>query len=193
MRDLEGLVLAHNNVDFHIVLLSSVVRTAGINLLDARVVRDDKVDELADKILGRRLSDKQPDVVESVCGPREEDQETNKNGTNRVDIPDNAAADNGHGETEGVDDDVVTMVDEEDMDGRVATIDETVDAEGAFAENGSSNKGNGNDVELLRVGFTTTQSSAGFDLVKCQQLLDLGIGRYLQSTGWPQSSSNNKT
>lgn len=149
MCDFEGLVLAHDNVDFHIVLLSSVVRTAGIDLLDARVVRDDKVDELADKILGRRLSDKQPDVVESVCGPREQDQETNKNGTDRVDIPDDAATDNRHGQTEGVDDDVVTVVDEEDMDSRVATIDETVDAEGAFAENSSSNKGNGNDVKLL--------------------------------------------
>lgn len=193
MRDFEGQVLAHDNVDFHIVLLSSVVRTAGVDLLDARIVRDDKVDELADKILGGRLSDKQPDVVESVCGPREEDQETDKDGTDRVDIPDDAATDNRHGETKGVDDDVVTVVDKKDMDGRVATIDETVDAEGAFAENSSSNKGNRNDVKLLRVGFTTTQSSAGFDLVDCQQLLDLGIGRYLQSTGWPQSSSNNKT
>lgn len=51
--DFERLVLAHDNVDLDVVLLSSVVRTAGIDLLNPRVVRNNQVNQLADEFCGR--------------------------------------------------------------------------------------------------------------------------------------------
>ena len=53
MGDFERLVLAHDNVDLDVVLLSSVVRTAGIDLLNPRVVRNNQVNQLADEFCGR--------------------------------------------------------------------------------------------------------------------------------------------
>ena len=156
MGDFERLVLAHDNVNLDIVFLSSVVCTAGIDLLNSVVVSNNEVDQLADEVLGRRLADKQPDVVESVRSPREEDQDTDKDGTDGIDIPDDTATDNGHGETEGVDNDVVAVIDEEDMNGRIASVDEAVDAEGSLAEYSSGNKGNGDDVKFFRFTFAST-------------------------------------
>jgi hypothetical protein len=75
------------------------------------------------------------------------------------------------------------VVDEEDMDGWVAAVDEAIDAERAFAEDGSGNKSDRNDVKFFRVSFTTTQRSARFDLVKCQQLYSCSVVTCLRSTG----------
>lgn len=95
-------------------------------------------------------------MIESVCGPREEDQHANEDGTNGIDIPDDTATDNGHGETKGVDDDIVAVIDEEDMDSRIASEDEAIDAQGTLAEYSSGNESNGDDVEFLCFLFAST-------------------------------------
>lgn len=68
-------------------------------------------------------------MIKCVRSPRHKDQETNKNGTNRIDVPDNAASDDRHSKTEGVDDYVVAVIDEEDMYRRITTVDVAVDAQ----------------------------------------------------------------
>lgn len=105
-----------------------MVCAAGIDLLDSAVVCDDEIDQLADVVLWCRFSNEQPNVVEGVGSPGNENQETDENGTDRIDIPDDSATDNGHGKTESIDDDVVAMVDKEDMDGWVASEEEAIDA-----------------------------------------------------------------
>ena len=94
--------------------------------MDSAVVCDDEIDQLADVVLWCRFSNEQPNVVEGVGSPGNENQETDENGTDRIDIPDDTASDDGHGKTESVDDNVVTMVDEEDMNRRVAAEDEAI-------------------------------------------------------------------
>lgn len=102
--------------------------TYGIDLLNAGIVRDDEVDELGDELVGCRLAHKKPDVLERIGSPRAQDQETNEDGTKGVKVPYHAASDDGHGQTEGVDNDVVAVVNEEDVHRRVATEEETVGA-----------------------------------------------------------------
>ncbi len=60
------------------------------------------------------------------------------------------------------------MVDEEDMDRGVTSVDVAVHAQGAFTEDGCSDKGDGDDVELLRFAGTASQGAPRFDLVTCQ-------------------------
>ena len=168
MSDLQRQTLIHDNVYFDVVVLSSMVRAASIDSLNPVVVRDNHVDQLADVVLRCRLANKQPDMVEGIGSPGNQDQETDENSTDRVDIPDDAATDDRHGKTKGIDDNVIAMVDEEDVDSGVTPIDEAVDAQGAFAEDGCRNEGNGDDVELLRFRGSASQGTPRFDLVTCQ-------------------------
>lgn len=89
----------------------------------------DEVNELRDVLVWCGLADEEPDVLEGVGGPGAEDQETDEDGSDGVKVPYNTATDDGHGQTESVHDDVVTVVDEEDVHGRVPTEEETVDAQ----------------------------------------------------------------
>ncbi len=57
MGDLQRQTLVHDNVYFNVVVLSSMVCTAGIDLLDPVIVRDDEVDQFADVVLWCRLAD----------------------------------------------------------------------------------------------------------------------------------------
>jgi hypothetical protein len=75
----------------------------------------DQVCKLGQELLRCRLADKEPNVIESIGGPRHKDQDTNENGTNGIDVPDNTTSNNGHGKTKRVDDNVVTVIDEEDV------------------------------------------------------------------------------
>ena len=128
MSDLQRQTLVHDNVYLDVVVLSSVVRAASIDSLDPVVVCDNHVDQLADVVLGCGLANKQPDVIKGIGSPGNQDQKTDENSTDRVDIPDDAATDDRHGKTEGIDDNVIAMVDEEDVDSGVTPIDEAVDA-----------------------------------------------------------------
>lgn len=102
--------------------------TYSINLAYSGIVRDDKIDELGNELLGCRLAHKEPDVLEGVGGPRKQDQETNQNGTDRIDKPRNAASNNRHGKAECIDDNIISVIHEKDVYGRVAAEQETVDA-----------------------------------------------------------------
>lgn len=102
--------------------------TYGIDLLDVGVVRNDEVDELGDELVGCRLAHKKPDVLESIGSPRAQDQETNEYSAKGVKVPYYFASDDGHGQAEGVDDDVVAVINKEDMHRRVTAEEETVDA-----------------------------------------------------------------
>jgi hypothetical protein len=95
-------------------------------------------------------------MVERIGSPRDKNQETDQDSTDRVDIPDDPATDDRHGKTEGVDDNIIAMVDEEDMNSRVASVDVAVDAQRPFAEDGCCDERDGDDVKFL--GFCRTTS-----------------------------------
>jgi hypothetical protein len=73
-------------------------------------------------------------MIECIRSPRHKDQETDKDGTNRIDIPNDATSNNGHGKTKGVYDNVVAVVDEKDVNRRVAAVDEAVGTQRTFSE-----------------------------------------------------------
>jgi hypothetical protein len=89
----------------------------------------DHVDELGDVFLWRRLADQEPHIFEGVRSPRYQDQETDENGTDGVDVPDDTSADNGHDKTENIDGNVIAVVDKEDMHGWISPVDEAINAE----------------------------------------------------------------
>lgn len=73
-------------------------------------------------------------MLKSVGTPRTQDQETDKDGSDWIDKPSNAASNNGHSQTKGVDNDVIAMIDEEDVHCRVAAKNEAVDAQTTLGE-----------------------------------------------------------
>jgi hypothetical protein len=156
MRNLKRHVLIHNNIHLDIVLLSRMVCATCVDLLNPIVMRHDQVDQFRDEVLRSRLANEKPDVIVGVRRPRNEDQETDQNGTDGVDIPDDTATDDGHGETESIDDDVVAVVDEKDVHGGVASVDEAVDTERAFAEDCCGDEGNRDDVQFFRIPGTAS-------------------------------------
>lgn len=108
--------------------------TYSIHFLDAVVMCDYQVCKLGQELLGRRLANKKPDMVEGVCSPGDKDQKTDEDGTDRVNIPDDTATNNGHGKTEGIDDNIVAVINEEDMDRRVATENKAVGTQRTLGE-----------------------------------------------------------
>lgn len=96
--------------------VSPVLATYGIHLHDALVVRHRHVNQLGDELSRRGFADQEPHLLESVGDPGEEDQQRDEYRSDRIEIPDEAVADDGHDQAEDVDDDVVAVVDEEDMD-----------------------------------------------------------------------------
>lgn len=67
-------------------------------------------------------------MLEGVGSPGAQDQDTDEDGTQGVKVPYHTASNNGHGQTEGVDNDVVAVVHEEDVHRWVAAEEETVGA-----------------------------------------------------------------
>jgi hypothetical protein len=167
VRDLQRHSLIHNDIHLHVVLLPRMVRATCIDFLDPVVMRHDQVDQLANEVLRCRLANEKPDVIKGVRGPRNEDQETDQNGTDGVDKPSNTATDDGHGETESIDDDVVPMVDEEDVNGGVSPEEKAVYAERAFAENCCGDEGNWDDVQFFRFFGPAGKRSTRFYLDAC--------------------------
>lgn len=101
--------------------------TYGINLLDAGIVGDDEVDELREVLVRSGLAHKEPYMLEGVSGPRAQDQNTNEDSTKRVKVPYDTTSNDGHGQTEGVHNDVVPVVHEEDVYRRITTEEEAVE------------------------------------------------------------------
>lgn len=132
VRDSKRGVLVHDNIHLDVVFLTGVVGTTRLNLGNLRVVRDGHVHQLGDELLGRRLADQQPHLLKGVGDPREEDEQRNADGTDGVEVPDEAVADNGHDQTKDVDDNVVAVVDKEDVNRGIATQEEAVDHEGTL-------------------------------------------------------------
>ena len=73
-------------------------------------------------------------MLKGIGRPGNQDQKTDENGADGVDVPHDSRANNGHHKAERIDSDIVSVVDEEDMHGRVATEDKTIDAESALGE-----------------------------------------------------------
>lgn len=96
------------------------------------------VDDLVDELTRGRLADEQPDLVKGLRDPGEEDEHTDAHGTDGVEVPDQALADNGHGQTEDIDDEVVAVVDEEDVGGGVAAVDVAVAEQAELGADGKS-------------------------------------------------------
>lgn len=97
-------------------------------------MRHYQVDELGDVLLGGTLANQEPYMLEGIGRPRHQDQKTDKNGTNRIGIPLHSATNNGHHQTESIDRNVVSMVDKEDMNGRVSPVYETEDTQASLAK-----------------------------------------------------------
>lgn len=76
---------------------------------------DYQVGQLGEEFLGCRLANEKPNVIERVGGPRDKDQESDQDGTDGVDVPDDTASHDRHGKTESVDNDIVAVVNEKDM------------------------------------------------------------------------------
>jgi hypothetical protein len=96
---------------------------------------DGHVHKLGDKFLRGSLADQEPDLLEGVGDPREQDQQRNADGTDGVKVPHEAVTNDGHDQAENVHDDIVAVVDEEDVDGRVLPQKEAVDHQGRFCAN----------------------------------------------------------
>lgn len=100
--------------------------TYSIDFFDSGVVRECDVDAFVEEFTRSRLPDEEPDIVKCGGGPREENEESDAGGSDRVEIPDESISDNGHDETENVHGQIVSMVDEEDMCCWVSSQGETV-------------------------------------------------------------------
>lgn len=85
--------------------------TYGIDFLNLRIVGHAHVDELGHKLLRSRLAHKQPYLFERIGNPREEDQERDANSTDRIQVPNKSVTNNGHDQTEYVDNDIIAVVD----------------------------------------------------------------------------------
>jgi hypothetical protein len=97
-------------------------------------VSNDKVNELRDELLGCGLANQEPDMVECVRRPWNQYQDSDEDGTDGVSIPSYTTTNNRHGQAKGVDDNVIAMVNEEDVHGRITTEDEAVDAQRTLRE-----------------------------------------------------------
>ena len=86
-------------------------------------MRHGNIHELRHKLPWRRLAHEQPDLFKGVGGPRKENEQGDKDGTNGIQVPDETVAGDGHDETKDVDDNVVAMVNLE------ALVRETADFE----------------------------------------------------------------
>jgi hypothetical protein len=93
-----------------------------IDLTNAGIMGHHKVYQLGDVLLRGSLAHQKPDMLKRVGGPRNKNQETNQNGTDRVDIPHHTAPDNRHSKAESVDNNVVPVIDKEYMYGRVPSV-----------------------------------------------------------------------
>lgn len=67
-------------------------------------------------------------MLECVGSPGYQDEKSDEDGTERVDIPYDAGANNRHDQTKYIDDDVVSVVDKEDVNCGISAEEETVDA-----------------------------------------------------------------
>jgi hypothetical protein len=74
VRHFQGGLFIHDDVDFDVVFLTSVVGTARVNLADLLVVSNRQVDDLGNELLGSSFSYEEPYLVESCRYPGEKDQ-----------------------------------------------------------------------------------------------------------------------
>ena len=96
---------------------------------------EDQVHQLGEVFLGRRFAHEKPDVLEGVCGPREQNQDANQDGTNGVKVPHDAASNNRHSQTKRIDDNVIAVVNEEHVNRGVTAEDEAVYAKRTLGKN----------------------------------------------------------
>lgn len=182
------------------------------DLEDSVVVCHAHVDELGNELLGRRLSHQKPHLLKGVGGPREQDEESNENGTNGVQIPDEFIADDSHDQAEDVDDDIVAVVHEKDVDRRKPAVKEAIHHQGALEEDwgpvsparktaggnqgltSNAHKHQRDDLELLRVSGPAAQVSTRLNLEGLSALLHLSrAAADLLKAGRPRSSSRRRT
>lgn len=151
-------------------------------------MRHGHVDDLGEELLGGRLADEQPDLLEGVAHPRDQDEETDADGTDRIRKPGRgvAGANHGHDQTEDVNDNVVAVVDledsalgqsrtvggatrgathKEDVNRRVFPVGETVEHQRALGEDSHGDEDDRDDVQLRGVrAVTPSQRPCRLDL-----------------------------
>lgn len=81
-----------------------------INFQDLVIVRHAHVDELGNELPWRGLAHKEPDILECIGHPREQNEECDDDCADGVQIPDELVTHNGHDKTEEVDGNVVPVI-----------------------------------------------------------------------------------
>jgi hypothetical protein len=87
------------------------LKTYCIHLQYLRIVRHGHVDQLGDEIPWRGLADQQPDLLEGVGYPREQDEQRDANGADRVQVPDKAVSDDRHYQAKTIYYNIIAVVD----------------------------------------------------------------------------------
>lgn len=140
------------------------------------------VDELGDVLSRRGLADEQPDLLKGVGNPREEDQQRDEHGADGVQVPHEAISDDGHDQAKDIDGDVVSVIDEEDVDRWVLAVDEAVAHQASLGKDltssqppssaradlysltGDTDKHQRDDLQLARFMCTPTERATRLDL-----------------------------
>lgn len=82
-----------------------------VNFQNPGVVCHCHVDQLGQKVSWRRLADQEPYLLKGIGHPREQDEQSDADGANRVEVPHESVANNRHYQTEAIDGNVVAVVD----------------------------------------------------------------------------------
>jgi hypothetical protein len=184
VRDLERRVLVHDNVDLDVISLACMVcsallkvrecfsirgilRAYRVDLDDAVVVVHRHVHQLGHKVPRRCLANQQPHLLEGVCDPREQNEQGDQDGTDRIQIPDESLTNDGHDETKGVDGNIVAVVDVENVHRGVLPVHQAVEHQRSLGADGDRDEDDGNDVQRLVRLFTLGQTTPRLDLCSC--------------------------
>lgn len=85
--------------------------TYRVDLHDLAIMCHGHIDEFRDELVGCRFSDEQPNLLKRIAHPREQDEESNADGSDGIQVPHETISHDGHDQAEDVDHDVVAMVD----------------------------------------------------------------------------------
>lgn len=137
----------------------------GVDFLDALIMSGSHISELIEELLRRRLSNKEEDVLKRGGRPRKEDEESNEDGTDRVEIPNGELArEDCHEQTKDVDGNIVAVIDVEDVRSGVAAEGEAVEEENEFTADGDGDEDERNECEVFAVVVASgRQCTAGLD------------------------------
>lgn len=178
----QGLLLAHDNINFDVVFFTRSVcsslrlvrserltlygaYTHSIYFLDPRIMRHSHINKLIQELIWCRLSNQQPHMLKCCGSPGEQNQTSDGNCASGIEEPHIGVlcSDDRHNQTKGIDDDIVSMIQRKDSSCRVATQQKAVYKEYTFGEDGDTDADQWYDMEDSIGGWSIAQSSCRFD------------------------------